>query len=53
MKTKNREILIRTVGMVDALYFGADGRAKDALELIADNLDLVLDDESEADNEIQ
>lgn len=51
MKKENREILIRTAGVVDALYFGATDGAKASLELIADNLDFVLNDESEADNE--
>lgn len=45
MKAENRELLIRTAGMVDALYSIAPENEKDALESVVRFIDIVLERE--------
>jgi hypothetical protein len=45
MKPENRELLIRTLGMVDALYSIVSSNEKDVLESVSNFIDTVLERE--------
>lgn len=47
MKTEHREILIRTIGVIDGLFYQAPQEIQDALECIGNNLEYILKNESE------
>lgn len=47
MKAENREMLLRTIGVIDGLFFQAPKDIQDALECIGNNLEYILKKESE------
>lgn len=47
MQKEDRELLLRTAGIVDGLFMTAPEEMKDALEIISNNIDYVLTHESE------
>ena len=47
MKVENREILLRTIGVIDGLFYQAPKEIQDALECVGNNLEYILKKESE------
>ena len=47
MKAESREVLLRTIGMIDGLFYQAPKEIQDALECVGNNLEYVLKTESE------
>lgn len=45
MKTESRELLIRTVGILEGLLLTTDGGASNALEIAVNNIEEVLKEE--------
>lgn len=47
MKRENQELLLRTLGIIDGLFYQAPKEIQDALECIGNNLEYILRKESE------
>ena len=47
MKLTNRETMLRAIGIIEGVSFGAGSRVQDALALACELLDSVLNDEEE------
>ena len=47
MTTENREALIRAVGILEGLMFATTDGVSDALELVVNNIDKVLEDDND------
>ena len=47
MTKESRDILLRTVGVIDGLFYQAPKEIQDALECVGNNLEYILKKESE------
>ena len=50
MKTTNREVLCRTVGILEGVSYGAAQRVIDALAVAVELIDSVIDDDGEKED---